>query len=324
MLRNMNNELLLDYIVRGNIVRSRIGWYEKGEKNSKYFLNLENRRSGQATIRKLFDSKGKITVNPKSIMNELKDYYQNLYSKQDSDLNEELSSTFLDNNNIPILSEESMMECEGKLSLEECYEALQMFSNGKAPGNDGFTADFYKGFWDLLGHQLTDALNYSYEHGKPIFNKTLFSKGLIALANILTNTGSLKPWTFFKAKGLNVNDYLLLFGLFNSLPPAWKRLISSNDKISADTLANTSADSHNTNLSYTLHLKDGSLPLDSITSSKLYWKLIEIIQVYPSARHKFSTLFQNSDDLNWEVIYQIPHVVTLDTKTRVFQYKITK
>ena len=58
------------------------------------------------------------------------------------------------------------------------------------------------------------------------------------------------------------------------------------------------------------------------TSSKLYWKLIEIIQVYPSARHKFSTLFQNSDDLNWEVIYQIPHVVTLDTKTRVFQYKL--
>ena len=99
-------------------------------------------------------------------MNELKDYYQNLYSKQDSDLNEELSSTFLDNNNIPILSEESMMECEGKLSLEECYEALQMFSNGKAPGNGGLTADFYKGFWDLLGHQLTDALNYSYEHGE--------------------------------------------------------------------------------------------------------------------------------------------------------------
>ena len=27
-------------------------------------------------------------------------------------------------------------------------------------------ADFYKGFWDLLGHQLTDALNYSYEHGE--------------------------------------------------------------------------------------------------------------------------------------------------------------
>ena len=126
----------------------------------------------------------------------------------------------------------------------------------------------------------------------------------------------------FKAEGLNVNDYLLLFGIFNSLLLTWKKLISSNDETSADTLANTSADSHNTDLSYTLHLKDGTLPLDSITSSKLCWKLIEIIQVYPSARHKFSTLFQNGGDLNWEVIYQIPHVVTLDTKTRVFQYNL--
>ena len=58
--------------------------------------------------------------------------------------------------------------------------------------------------------------------GKPIFNKTLFSKGIVSLANILTNTGSLKPWTLFKAERLNINDYLLLFGLSNSLPPTWK------------------------------------------------------------------------------------------------------
>ena len=37
--------------------------------------------------------------------------------------------------------------------------------------------------------------------GKPIFNKKLFSKGLISLANILTNTGRLKPWTFSRQKG---------------------------------------------------------------------------------------------------------------------------
>ena len=29
-----------------------------------------------------------------------------------------------------------------------------MFPNSKAPGNDGLTADFYEGFWNLL---------YSYE-----------------------------------------------------------------------------------------------------------------------------------------------------------------
>ena len=150
--------------------------------------------------------------------------------------------------------------------------------------------------------------------GKP-FNKTIFLKGLTSLANILTNCVKLKPWSFFKAEGLNVNYYFLLFGLFNSLPLTWKKLINSKD----GNLANTSADSRNINLSHTLHLKDGTLPLDSITSSKLYWKLKEIVQVYPSARHKFSTLFQNGAcDRTWEAIYQISHVVTLDTKTRVY------
>ena len=40
-----------------------------------------------------------------------------------------------------------------------------MFSNGTAPDNDGPMADFYKS-WKLLGHQLTDTLNHSYEHGE--------------------------------------------------------------------------------------------------------------------------------------------------------------
>lgn len=61
--------------------------------------------------------------------------------------------------------------------------------------------------------------------GKPVFNKTLFSKGLISLANILTNTRSLKPWTSCRVEALNVNDYLGL-----SLPLTWKKLFNSKDQ----------------------------------------------------------------------------------------------
>ncbi len=62
--------------------------------------------------------------------------------------------------------EDTKLLCEGVLSTQECYNALQTFSNGKSPGNDGLTAEFYKTFWDLLGQQLTDTLNYSYLHGE--------------------------------------------------------------------------------------------------------------------------------------------------------------
>ena len=46
-----------------------------------------------------------------------------------------------------------------------------------------------------------------------------------------------------------------------------------------------------------------------------------MIQVYPSALHKYTTLFHNPD-LDWETINLIPHVVTIDTNTRILQHKI--
>ena len=55
---------------------------------------------------------------------------------------------------------------QGKLLCAERYKALLMFPNGKSPGKDGLTAEFYKGFWNLLGQQLTDSLNFSFEHGE--------------------------------------------------------------------------------------------------------------------------------------------------------------
>ena len=121
-------DLLHDYIVRGCIVRSRINWYENGEKNSKYFLNLEKTRRGKTAVRRLYDSAGKITVNPKFIINELRDYYQELYSNHDFEEGEEFASDFLENSNsnsnIPTLSNNSMMICEGLLTCAECFEAL--------------------------------------------------------------------------------------------------------------------------------------------------------------------------------------------------------
>lgn len=72
-------ELLLDYDECGNIVRSRIIWYEN-RKKLKYFLNLEFASSGQTTIRRLFDSKGKLMVNAKFIMNELRDLITKTYT----------------------------------------------------------------------------------------------------------------------------------------------------------------------------------------------------------------------------------------------------
>ena len=68
--------------------------------------------------------------------------------------------------------------CDGVLTKEECHASLKEFSRGKSPGTDGLTAEFYLKFWELLGQELVDSLNYAFEIGElPISQK----RGIITL-----------------------------------------------------------------------------------------------------------------------------------------------
>ena len=80
-------ENIYDYITRGTILRSRVKWYEEGEKNNKYFLNLENHNRKKSCVRRIYNKENKLTSNPKEIINEQQGFYENLYH--------ESSNTFL-------------------------------------------------------------------------------------------------------------------------------------------------------------------------------------------------------------------------------------
>ena len=86
--------------LRGIILRSTINWYGNGKKIQCFFLSLENIRSGKTDVRRTFDSNRKITLNPKTILNDLKKYYQSLYRDRDYNLSDELCSDLLDSNSI--------------------------------------------------------------------------------------------------------------------------------------------------------------------------------------------------------------------------------
>ena len=68
--------------------------------------------------------------------------------------------------NIPRLSEDDREKCEGLLTYEECKKSLETFQNEKSPREDGFTVEFYKFFFELLGTDLVTSLNAAYELGE--------------------------------------------------------------------------------------------------------------------------------------------------------------
>ena len=83
-------------MVRGSIIRSRATWFEQGERNSKYFFNLENRNKKKSCIRKLIRSNGDETTVPVTIMSEIHSFYSELYDEKSGIQTDYTSCPFLE------------------------------------------------------------------------------------------------------------------------------------------------------------------------------------------------------------------------------------
>ena len=45
---------------------------------------------------------------------------------------------------------------DSHITLEKCTKALKELPNGKSPGSDGFTAEFYKMLWPYKSDLVTE------------------------------------------------------------------------------------------------------------------------------------------------------------------------
>jgi hypothetical protein len=84
----------------GARIRSRVKWYEDGEKSTKYFLRLESERQSSNAINKLRINNGNSTSNDENlILNEIISFYSDLYSEDD--ITEEQCINYLDAIDLP-------------------------------------------------------------------------------------------------------------------------------------------------------------------------------------------------------------------------------
>ena len=152
-------ELFYEEKTNGIVVRARARWHEHGERSTKYFLNLEKRNHVKKHIRKLLIS-GAITTDPYRILSEQKDFYYNLYKSKATDTDS--ITSFLNNLNVPQLSEEQKQSYEGQITIDECKSILETFQNNKSPGNDGIPIEFYKKCWNFICEPFINCMNESF------------------------------------------------------------------------------------------------------------------------------------------------------------------
>ena len=177
-LKKKELESIIEYKTKGAIIRSRARWYNEGEKNSKYFLNLENRHCKRKTITQIKGNDGSFLTNDSDILEECNIFYGSLYTSRNSTaITDELGNLFFDQD-LPKLNDDNKQKCEGFLTEKECLEAVKLMESGKSPGTDGLPAEFYKVFWNDVSSYLVSSLNRSFQKGKLAITQR---RGIISL-----------------------------------------------------------------------------------------------------------------------------------------------
>ena len=158
-------EKINDYVPSGAIFRSKVRWYEEGEKNTSYFLSLEKRNKAKSHIRKIINTNDAEITDEKMILKEISNFYSNLYSKKPRKSEDECLQ-YLASISTPQLSSTDREACEGKITMQNCWEALMSMKDGKSPGNDGLTKEFFVCFFGEVAPLLIQSLNYSFTVGE--------------------------------------------------------------------------------------------------------------------------------------------------------------
>ena len=147
---------------KGAEVRSRVQWFQEGEKPTRYFHNIEKCKGKSKTWDKIINNSGEIVTGTDDIQKVQMDYFKTLYTSQSHNIDSELQDKFcnvIDSR----LSEESQNLLDKELNVDELYNSLRYMKNNKSPGPDGITVEFYKAFWKELKDPLLKVYNNSFD-----------------------------------------------------------------------------------------------------------------------------------------------------------------
>lgn len=145
------------------IFRSRYNWSQYGERSSRYFLNLEKRKTQNKVVSALRDDRGRLITDSKEILKYEHDFYQSLYSGDPSAQPIPMEPPFRDP---PQISRHHKEALERPLSGVELKTALTQLNRGKCPGTDGLSVDFYLRFWSLIEDPLLKCLESANASGR--------------------------------------------------------------------------------------------------------------------------------------------------------------
>ena len=151
---------------------------------------------------------------------------------------------------------------------------------------------------------------------KPLYSKTLSDKGVNSLSDLTGLDGNFISWELLSSQfDLTVSEFLPWYGVIQSIPAKWKIILKRNtpeQKSNIDKIRHFSCG---------IFINESFITASNLTSKIVYQQYIEKLFKVPIARLYFSRKL-NVPDEYWPTIYTLASQLTIDSKMRIFQYRI--
>jgi hypothetical protein len=129
-------------------------WLQFGDKNSKYFHACVNQRRKNNQIKQIQNRLGVVCREQETIEEAFVDYFKTLFQATRIE-NVEKCLVGMESRITDEMNEHLLQPC----TPEEVSQALQQMGPLKAPGPDGFSADFYQQNWGTVGDEVCRAIS---------------------------------------------------------------------------------------------------------------------------------------------------------------------
>ena len=144
--------------------RSKIHWLDVGDGNNRFFHNAIKIREVRNGIREILRDDGTTAKTDEEIKAEAENFFRRFMTAQPEDY----EGTTVERLSELLGFKCSAMDCvnlEKDVTKEEVKEILFRMPGNKSPGPDGFTSDFFKEAWQVIGDDVTVAIQSFFQKG---------------------------------------------------------------------------------------------------------------------------------------------------------------
>nr|GEV59732.1 RNA-directed DNA polymerase, eukaryota [Tanacetum cinerariifolium] len=141
--------------------KAKVRWAIEGDENSKFFHGIINRKRANLSVKGIMVD-GEWVDEPSRVKDEFRIHFATRFQDPGN------SRGRLNFNFPNWLNLEQVSDLESPVSRDEIRNAVWGCGENKSPGPDGFTFEFFRKFWTVVGPDFCTAVEWFFDHGLSI------------------------------------------------------------------------------------------------------------------------------------------------------------